>query len=337
VAGAGLRAADRSGRADANLVERLTAEGHTAAVGDLTAAEAVLGRARGYGGSALAEFVYEEFAQDHIRHLTDIWLQGTENLAEVKLGLGDDASVLSLAEAAIREDPLRERSRRLQLLSLYRTKRAAEALRAYESFRRCLADELGIEPSPELQHLHEAILIHDPALDSGRGRRDAAAPGGARNPYKGLRAFGEADAGDFFGREVLVHRLFDALAGGSRLVTLVGPSGSGKSSVLSAGLIPALGSAVAPGSDRWVVARMRPGAHPLEALRVALTASDSELLLVIDQSRKPTRLPNSSDEFLRTRPGWSPTPARCRRRLQPITCPLPGAREAFLPESQRRR
>ncbi|MGD8857022.1 MAG: protein kinase, partial [Chloroflexota bacterium] len=89
------------------------------------------------------------------------------------------------------------------------------------------------------------------------------------NPYKGLRAFQEADADDFFGREALAQRLVDRLAD-SRFLALVGPSGSGKSSAVKAGLIPALRAGALPGSEKWFVAEMTPGSHPLEELEMAL-------------------------------------------------------------------
>jgi len=273
---------------DAIVAEHLVTEAaHDVEAGDLAAADAALGRARElWRGPPLSDFVYEEFAQDDIRRLTEIWLTGTETMAEVKLGLGDPATVLSLAEAAIREDPLRERPRELQMLSLYRIGRAVDALRSFEDYRRCLAAELDVEPSPRLLRLHDSILIHDPALDEGGDAADAP-PSTGRNPYKGLRAFGEEDAGDFFGRDGLVHRVLDVFAGGARLVTLVGPSGSGKSSILSAGLVPAL-RAGAPGGTRWAVARLRPGAHPYAALEAACRTppTDGELVLLIDQAEE---------------------------------------------------
>lgn len=89
------------------------------------------------------------------------------------------------------------------------------------------------------------------------------------NPYKGLRAFQEADADDFFGREALTQQLIDHLAD-TRFLALVGPSGSGKSSAVKAGLIPALREGAIPGSEKWFVAEMVPGTHPLEELEMAL-------------------------------------------------------------------
>jgi predicted ABC-type transport system involved in lysophospholipase L1 biosynthesis ATPase subunit len=59
---------------------------------------------------------------------------------------------------------------------------------------------------------------------------------------------------------------------GAALLGIVGPSGSGKSSALKAGLLPALHDGVLPGSDGWAIALMRPGDHPLEALEQAIEA-----------------------------------------------------------------
>ena len=93
------------------------------------------------------------------------------------------------------------------------------------------------------------------------------------NPYKGLRAFQEADAATFFGRAALTEQLLSRLSssgGGARFLTLIGPSGSGKSSVIKAGLIPALRQGALTHSARWFITEMLPGAHPLEELEAAL-------------------------------------------------------------------
>src|SRR5262245_5158747 len=91
----------------------------------------------------------------------------------------------------------------------------------------------------------------------------------AANPYKGLRAFEEADAADFFGREELVEQLVKRL-GTTRFLAVVGPSGSGKSSVVRAGLLPAIRRGDIPGSESWRIADMFPGTRPLDGLEAAL-------------------------------------------------------------------
>lgn len=93
------------------------------------------------------------------------------------------------------------------------------------------------------------------------------------NPYKGLRAFGGSDAGDFFGRERLVERLVAQLGSPGvrgRFVAVVGPSGAGKSSLVQAGLLPALRGGALPDSNRWFVVEMTPAPHPFESLEDAL-------------------------------------------------------------------
>ena len=136
------------------------------------------------------------------------------------------------------------------------------------------------------------------------------------NPYKGLRAFQEADAADFYGREALVDDLLAELDDSfelHRFLAVVGPSGSGKSSLVKAGLIPAVKRGALPGSGQWFVLEMQPGPRPLEELeigliglatepvgglreqlerdehglfraaRIVLPKDDTQLLLVIDQ------------------------------------------------------
>src|SRR5207247_22419 len=83
-------------------------------------------------------------------------------------------------------------------------------------------------------------------------------PYNPRNPYKGLHAFQQEDAHDFFGRERLIDELLAALAAGrqneheARLLAIIGPSGSGKSSVVMAGLLPRLRAGALPGSEEWL-------------------------------------------------------------------------------------
>ena len=103
-------------------------------------------------------------------------------------------------------------------------------------------------------------------------------------PFKGLASFDVDDADVFFGRERLVAEMVARLAG-APLLGIVGPSGSGKSSALKAGLLPALQHGVLPGSGTWAIALLRPGAHPAAALQRALAdaAPDGRLVIAVDQ------------------------------------------------------
>jgi WD40 repeat protein/DNA-binding SARP family transcriptional activator len=105
-------------------------------------------------------------------------------------------------------------------------------------------------------------------LAAGQGPPDAEpedGPAAAVCPYKGLARFESSDAAFFFGRERLVAELVTHLVGAG-LVGVVGPSGSGKSSLVRAGLLPALREGVLPGSDRWRQLIIRPGEHPMAEL-----------------------------------------------------------------------
>ncbi len=120
---------------------------------------------------------------------------------------------------------------------------------------------------------------------SGIGRRGSATVLGVgdRNPYKGLRAFDEGDASEFAGRERLVDQLVNSLAS-HRLVAVVGPSGSGKSSVVRAGLIPALRAGRVSSSADWFLTTMIPGPRPFEELEAALLrVSTGSATALLDQ------------------------------------------------------
>ena len=298
---------------DARRFERLVATGMTAmASGDRTAATATFRQALAlWRGPPLSDFAYEEFAQPYVRRFGDLHLDAVEALAAAELEAGKTTAVIPLLEAAIRDDPLRERSRELLMTALYRAGRHPEALRTYDKFRELLVEELGLEPSPPLQRLRDRMLLHDPALmPTGTSDRDT---GMARNPYKGLRAFGEDDAADFYGRDALAERLIEVIGSGQRLVALVGPSGSGKSSAVAAGLLPRLRAGAIDGSDGWAVAAITPGPDPATDVRVVVTRATQRavptgrlvpksngtgrIVLVIDQFEQ---LFTAADEARRT-------------------------------------
>jgi WD40 repeat protein/DNA-binding SARP family transcriptional activator len=103
-------------------------------------------------------------------------------------------------------------------------------------------------------------------------------------PFKGLAFFDVEDADVFFGRERLVAEMVARLTG-APLLGIVGPSGSGKSSALRAGLLAALAEGVLPGSEDWALAVLRPGEHPLGALERAIgeAAPRKRLIIAVDQ------------------------------------------------------
>ncbi len=90
-------------------------------------------------------------------------------------------------------------------------------------------------------------------------------------PYPGMTAFSEKDAARFFGREKEIKDLLVRLRAGDRLLTLIGASGAGKSSLLAAGLLPAIRTGEVDGTYDWEVVRMRPGPRPIHELAVRLT------------------------------------------------------------------
>jgi DNA-binding SARP family transcriptional activator/WD40 repeat protein len=252
------------GELDLDRFQRLHAEGRYAEALSL------------WRGPPLGEFASERFAQPEIARLQELRLSCLEDRIEADLGAGRHAEVVGELEALVRENPLRERLHVQLMLALYRSGRQAGALDIYQDVRRTLIEERGIEPGVELRELQQAILNQDPGLEvSAVDTSDHGQTTGiktfliADNPYKGLRAFEEADRADFFGREMLTAHLIDRLHAG-RFLALVGPSGSGKSSVVRAGLVPALRRGALPGSERWRIVEMFPGAYPLEELEAAL-------------------------------------------------------------------
>ncbi|MET0696022.1 MAG: extracellular solute-binding protein [Acidimicrobiia bacterium] len=487
---------------DVSRFERLLTEGRGLASHDPSAASLVFAEALSmWRGRVLDDFTYESFAQAEIHRLDSLRLDAVEGRVEADLARGLTHRLVGELEGLVRENPYREQLTALLMTALYRSRRQAEALRAYGQLRERLGSELGIEPSASLRDLEEQILTGDPRLEPVPGRRNEGGtdpslavrgyelraslgktrygsvyrayqpaigrevavkviraevandpafvrrfetetrsiaeldspqvvpifdfwrePDGAilveklitggslhsllahgltpadrvceivsqlaiplarahelgivhggmtldnvlldndggplitdfgmsagppstpsddveqlailatqllvgaegsltelagrldsglaailanprvygtvelfaeafrsavgatqsqvpvvdvPNPYKGLVPFDEADTAQFFGRERLVERMLTRLGGPdplNRFLAVVGPSGSGKSSVVHAGLVPALRAGGAPGSESWFIATMTPGSHPFDSLERALAS-----------------------------------------------------------------
>src|SRR5499427_8646237 len=229
-------------------------------------------------GPVLADLADYPFTRPAAARLEELRLAAVEARIDADLGLGRHDALTAELERLAAEHPLRERLHAQLMLALYRCDRQADALAAYRRTRALLAAELGIDPGEPLERLHAAVLAHDRALDwtgapvpPGAPALGAVWPGG---PYLGLVPFEERDARLFYGRDELADRLVRRLAGrldGAGMLLVAGESGSGKSSLLRAGLLPRLaGGALGPGSERWPRRVIRPAGSPLRELAMGL-------------------------------------------------------------------
>ncbi len=116
-------------------------------------------------GPAFADLSSEPSLAGEIARLDELRLQALEERIAADLAEGRHGEVIGELEAVTREMPLRERLWELLMLALYRARRPADALAAFERARDVLARELGVDPSADLRRLHERILREDPDLD----------------------------------------------------------------------------------------------------------------------------------------------------------------------------
>jgi WD40 repeat protein/DNA-binding SARP family transcriptional activator len=230
------------GELDLERFEQLVSEGREALGAGRTEAAAALLRSAEqlWEGRPFADLEFEPFGRLEVERLEELRLAAVEERIDAELALGRQLALVPELETLAAEHPYREHFRAQLMLGLYRSGRQAEGLAVYQETRTLLSDELGLEPGTELQELQRAILIQDAALtpavvEDGRGTeafRDIC-------PFKGLAPFEPADAEFFFGRERLVDELLGRLED-APFLALVGASGSGKSSLLRAGLLPGL-------------------------------------------------------------------------------------------------
>jgi DNA-binding SARP family transcriptional activator/streptogramin lyase len=120
-------------------------------------------------GPTLAGLQLESRGRDEVAQLDELRLAALMDRIDCDLAFGRHEQAVGELNLLVREHPLRERLRAQQMLALYRADRQAEALDAYAEARRTLVDDLGIEPSEALQRLQQAILRHDPSLETPEG------------------------------------------------------------------------------------------------------------------------------------------------------------------------
>ncbi|MGW0530715.1 AfsR/SARP family transcriptional regulator [Streptomyces sp. NPDC003032] len=174
-------------------------------------------------GRAYADFRDAAFVREAVSRLEEQRLTAQETLSELRLELGEHVALADELAFLVARDPLRERLRAVHLRALYRSGRPAEALDSYRDLRLRLADELGIDPGPELAALHEAMLRQDPGLAAPTTAHAAPPSAAAERPLTNL----PAPTTGLVGREPAVARVRD-LVRTARLVTLTGPGGVGK-------------------------------------------------------------------------------------------------------------
>jgi predicted ATPase/DNA-binding SARP family transcriptional activator len=169
-------------------------------------------------GPAFADFVDLSFSAEAAATLDEARIAARSELAEVRLELGEHRTLIAEINELVREYPLREQLRSIQMRALYRCGRAADALDSFNELRTLLAETRGADPSRELAELHRAILERDEDL-----RPEPISLGG--------RTLGHnlpEPPNTLIGRDSAVQEVRTRI-GSARLITLVGPGGVGKS------------------------------------------------------------------------------------------------------------
>lgn len=210
---AGYRLAVARDDVDIYRFEALAARGHDELrAGQPGSAAATLRTALElWRGPAMADVADAPFAGAATTRLGELHAAAVEDRVEADLELGRHQEVLAELRALLAEQPLRERRSALLIKALSLSGRQADALAVFETTRRALADELGIEPGAELRYVHLAVL------------RGEVTPADNRAPATRL----PARLTSFVGRQQELRDVVDRLTT-TRLLTLVGPGGAGK-------------------------------------------------------------------------------------------------------------
>ena len=203
---------------DATRLERLVREGRSAAHhGDhRTAGEHFVAAVSLLRGPPLIDVLDHRFAREAGSRLDELVISAHEGFVDSELASGHHAEVVGPLTDLVRAHPLWERFHGQLILALFRCGRQSDALRAYRSVRKVLAEEVGLEPGPELQALERAVLAHDPSLAAPVTLASISHQAVLPRPLT-----------SFVGRIDELGALEEAMAR-AQLVTVVGPAGAGK-------------------------------------------------------------------------------------------------------------
>jgi WD40 repeat protein/DNA-binding SARP family transcriptional activator len=277
-----------------------------AAATDGATTDALLTRLGLYRGELLPGFTDDWVVRERAR-IEAVFERQMDRLLEMLVSSGRWADVLQCAERWIALGHAPEPAFRALMLAHNERGDRSRVSAIYRRCREALFEELGAQPSEQTRILFERLsrgervvrLSATPSPDGqppGSAEQEPPAPGEA--PFLGLKYFEETDTVRFFGRERLVDRLVQRLQT-ERFLALIGASGSGKSSVLRAGLVPRLRQAQGVGggeqsvrSPAWTVIVLTPTARPLEALSASVAgrgASTSRRDLIRDALARDPR------------------------------------------------
>jgi WD40 repeat protein/DNA-binding SARP family transcriptional activator len=236
-------------------------------------------------GRALVELEEWQPGRVEAERLEELRRDAEELRLDAALQEGHWRQALAEAKTRVTEAPLREHRWTLLALAQYQAGRQGDALRTLHRARTLLAEELGLDPGPDIVALEDAILRQDPSLIPS-----AAPQTNSMCPYLGLVPYDLGDSDAFFGREEEVSECLRRLTETGALAVM-GPSGSGKSSLVRAGVAAALER------DNRRVVVITPGAHPMDAL-TGLQQNHPPVLMV-DQCEEAVTLCRDSDEQAR--------------------------------------
>lgn len=194
-------------------------------------------------GEPLADMAYDEFTQREVDRLVELIASAHELRAQVAVEQGEAAVWLPRIGELIAAHPLREQLQATRMVALYQLGRQADALRCYSDHRRAMIDELGIEPSPELQDLEAKILAQDESLlPVGQGAsqppaadQPAAAGVSASTPPSTEQSKAERSKTDrsIVGRDTELAVLAELAENPPGHAFIVGEAGSGKSTLVN--------------------------------------------------------------------------------------------------------